>query len=788
MKDNQLHTETEQSLYNNLSTTKVMPTVLLKGVTLFPNTKTMIDILTSKSHFAIEDIEHSNREIFCVTQKNIADESPDESSLYNVGIVCKIIEVIRTKGKITKAIIQCMYPAKVLKVTSKNPFISCEIAMFSYSSISDYYEEKAYSKKLKDSFYKYIEKVYPGSPALIQEIENNQDPNTLINIFAFATPLSLKDKNILLQEENCKIRSEHLLNLIEQDIIVKAIENKINEKLKTNIEKSQKEYYLKEKLKVIQDELGAKNNIAKDIEGFKEKIESIKPPQYVVDKLNEEITRLESLNPSSQDVGNIKEYINKVLSLPWGKNQVSKENHSLVNAKKILNQDHYGLEKVKERILEHIAVSNYANNVNSSIICLVGPPGVGKTSIAKSIAKATNRNYVRISLGGVGDESEIRGHRRTYLGSTWGRIMYALKQAKTSNPLVLFDEIDKMSKNHKGDPASALLEVLDPEQNKNFRDHYVELDFDLSSCLFVCTANTLQGIPQPLLDRMEVIHLSTYTDVEKINIAKNYLIPKQLKNHNLTSKDLSINKTILKQIINNYTLEAGVRNLEKSINKICRKVVVDKLSKENFEKITLNSSNIVDYLGAKRELKNINTKVNTIGKVHGLAYTSYGGTVLPLEFAIFNGVGKVSFTGNIGKVMHESSQIALSYLRSKASEYKYENVDFSKADFNIHVPEGATPKDGPSAGVALTIGLYSVLTERKVKGNIAMTGEISMLGDVLPIGGVKEKILAGKNYGIKKFLLPEKNRTTYNELDDYIKDDIEVIFISKIDDAIKHCF
>ncbi len=780
--------ESEEHINNLDINQKAIPTVLLKGITLFPNTKTMIDILTPKAVQAIEEVEYSNKEIFCVTQKNIADESPSEAGLYHTGILCKIVEVIRTNNVISKVIIHCVSPAKLVKVVSKTPFVSCEVESFSYNNISDYYEEKAYSKKLKDSFYKYLEKVYVGTPALLYELENAHNPNNLINIFAFTTPLSNKDKNILLQETDCRVRAEYILNIIEQEIIVKSIENNINKKVKKNLDKAQKDYYLKEKVKVIQEELGNKNSITKAVEEFRQKIEELKPPQYVVNKLEEELLRLEAMNPSAQDVGNLKEYITKVLSLPWGENASTKENTSVVNAKKVLNEDHYGLEKVKERILEHIAVSNYANNVNSSIICLVGPPGVGKTSIAKSIATATNRNYVRMALGGVSDESEIRGHRRTYLGATWGRIMYVMKQSGTSNPLILLDEIDKINKNHKGDPASALLEVLDPEQNKTFRDNYLELDYDLSKCLFVCTANTLQGIPTPLLDRMEIINLSTYTDFEKINIAKSFLLPKQLKNHNLTTKDLNISKTTLKLIINNYTLEAGVRNLEKAINKICRKVVVEKLSNKDFKKVTITSKNICDYLGPKRELKNINIKTDTIGKVHGLAYTSYGGTVLPMEFAIFNGVGKISFTGNIGKVMNESSQIAISYLRSKATQYGYEHIEFPKADINIHVPEGATPKDGPSAGLALTIGLYSILTEKKVKANIAMTGEISMLGDVLPIGGVKEKILAGKNYGIKKFLLPEKNRSTYEDLDDYIKDGIEVVFVTKIDEALEHCF
>lgn len=775
-----------ENMLNNLEYT--IPTVALRGITLFPDTFANIDVVRSKSLFALDEAITTTREIFCITQKNSSSLNPTEVDLYDVGVVCKIIKSIKINDTTTKFFLQCLYPAKAISYVQTTPYIMTKVKQIFYEKVEDFYLEQAYLKMLKNTFFIYFEHNFSKYPELLDEIEKIKNPNKLINLLTFVSQIAMEDKNALLQEQLLKNRMDMFLYLINKEIHIRKIENTLNEKVKAKIDKNQKDYVLKEKIKTIQEELGTKNSVELDIAKYKDQIKTLNPPTYVVEKLEEEFSKLETLSPQSQEIGNIKDYISKTLSLPWGENSYSEENKNLDESIKILDKDHYGLIKVKERIIEHIAVTQHCEDTKGTILCLVGPPGVGKTSIAKSVAAATNRSYVRVSLGGLRDEADIRGHRRTYIGATWGRIINSIKEAKTSNPVILFDEIDKMSNDYKGDPSSAMLEVLDPEQNKTFRDHYLELDFDLSKCLFICTANTLQNIPSPLLDRMEVINLSTYTKEEKYNIAKLHIIPKAIKNHNLSANDISFTKTGIDMLIDNYTLEAGVRNLEKNINKICRKVVVKKLTDKPFKKVSLSKNNIELFLGAKHELKSINTKVNKVGKVNGLAYTSYGGTVLPMEFTNFNGSGKLDFTGNIGKVMMESFRLSFSYLRSKSKDFGYEDFDFSKQDFSIHVPEGATPKDGPSAGITLTVGLYSLLTNKKVKGNIAMTGEISLLGDILPIGGLKEKILAGKNHGITTYILPKKNKSTFDDLEDYVKKDLTVHFVTNFKEVINLAF
>ncbi len=547
-----------ENMLNNLEYT--LPTIALRGLTFFPDTIATLDVVRSKSLLAISEVADTTREIFCVSQKDPSELNPDDKGLYPVGVVCKIIKSIKVDDKTTKLFLQCQYPAKVVSFVHTSPFILATVKQISYEIEKDFYLEQAYIKMLKNTFFAYFNNNFAKAPELLQEIEKTNNPNRLINILTYVSELKVEEKNSVLQEQNLKNRMDLFLRLINREIHIKKIEISLNEKVKATLDKNQKEYVLKEKMKTIQEELGTKNSLELELEKYRKKLEELSPPDQVKTKLEEEFKKLETLAPTSQEVGTIKDYITKVLDLPWTDSFLSEENKDLKKAKNILDNDHYGLTKVKERVLEHIAVTQYSEESQGSILCLVGPPGVGKTSIAKSIATATNRKYMRISLGGIRDEADIRGHRRTYIGATWGRIINAIKQIESNNPLILFDEIDKMSNDYKGDPSSALLEVLDPEQNKTFRDHYLELDFDLSKCFFICTANSLQSIPTPLLDRMEIINVSTYTKEEKYNIAKEYLIPKSLKKHNLTNKDLSFSKVGIFMMIENYTFEAGVRN------------------------------------------------------------------------------------------------------------------------------------------------------------------------------------------------------------------------------------
>ncbi|MFV0440376.1 MAG: endopeptidase La [Lachnospirales bacterium] len=771
-----------------------IPLLQLNSITVFPCTFVTIDVDKESSKNSILASTSSLKEIFLVTKKNHKNKvnsNKDLHLLYDIGVKCKIL-TCKESDNSYKLELYCIHAAKILELVNKRNYISCKFTEISYPVTKDSVKEKAYISMLKsigaDNFNVNFDEYFNIGAKVVSNFYNFKNSHTYLNILITESNFSKEEKNKLLKNKSALDRITCFLELLEMQNINHNIEKEVMEKVKKSMNEAQRNYMLREKLKVVQEELGDSTSINAYLEECRKKLAEILPPDYVVEKIENEFSRLESLPPNSQEIGNIKDYIDRTLSIPWGNHQVTKVNNNIKNAEKTLNSDHFGLVKVKERILEHLAVEQFSNEHIPTIICLVGPPGVGKTSIAKSIAKATNRNYVRLSLGGIRDETEIRGHRRTYLSSTHGRIISSLIKAKSNNPLILFDEIDKMSSDFRGDPSSAMLEVLDPEQNIAFRDTYLELDFDLSNCLFVCTANNQSKIPAPLLDRMEIINLNTYTLEEKRNIAKSFLIPKLLKKHNLTNKDLSIPLTAITTIVENYTLEAGVRNLEKSIGKICRKVVLEKLTNENFTKVSINKNNIVNYLGAKRELKTINIKTKTVGVVNGLAYTSYGGTVLPMEFAIFNGNGKIDFTGNIGKVMGESARISMAYLKSNAKTFGFQKIDFSKIDVSIHVPEGATPKDGPSAGLAITMGLYSILSNSKVNANIAMTGEISMKGNVLPIGGLKEKILAGKNYGIHKFLIPSKNKSHFYDLEDYITKDIEVVFVSKVTEALPHCF
>ncbi len=763
-----------------------LPVIPVSDVVIFPNTMASLIVNRKKSLRTIDETEKFNNYIFIVTQRNSKEENPNIEDLHLVGTVCKIVSKTKMNGGI-KLYVECLYSAKISKVIESSEVFISSLQSYPYNDITDTNKIQSYNEVLKKHFFQYVKNNINISPELIEDIHKVEDTNVLINIMAHMSKFNTSQKISLLKINNLSIRVKEIIKYFKIHSYHNEVEDEINKSLKIELDKHQKNYVLKEKVKVINKELGISNSIDSEIENYKNIIEKNDFPSFVVEKLEEEFSRLQS-SQNSQESGNIRDYIKRIIELPWGENQKSEENKNLKLAIKTLDNDFYGLTKVKERIIEYLAVSQFSENVNSQIICLVGPPGVGKSSIAKTIAKATGREYVRISLGGVKDESEIRGHRRTYLGAMPGRIINSIRKAKTNNPVILLDEIDKMSNDIKGDPASAMLEVLDIDQNKNFRDNYIELEFDLSKCLFVCTANSTKSIAAPLLDRMEIINLSTYTTQEKVQIAKKYLLNKQLNNHNLTNKEVKLSQSVIKDIIDNYTYEAGVRNLDKCLNKICRKVVVKRLTEDNFTTVNITKTNLTDYLGQKRKLKNIDIKTDKVGRVNGLAYTSYGGTVLPIEAVSSIGNGKISFTGNIGKIMGESANVAYAFVKSHGDEYGIENITYDNYNIYIHAPEGATPKDGPSAGLALAVAIYSIITNKKVKANVAMTGEISLFGDVLAIGGVKEKILAGKNYGMKKILIPKSNEPDILELEEYITRGVEIVYVNSFIEAIKHCF
>lgn len=776
----------EKTEQNKNSEVNQLPVISIGSGVFFPDTLGSVDLTKDKSKSALEDASYGNGQVFLVAQKNEFEENPDLDGFYKYGVVCNVIKSIKISQQVTKVLVECQHTAILNDISKREPFLLGNVKRHRYDFFKNKEEEAVYIRRLFEKFQQYAVGYIKVTPELMIDIKTSKDINKSVNIVAHLSNFTTEQKIELLAETDPKVRCEKTLYYLEKEMYSIDIEKEIDLKTKVEVENNHREFILKEKIKIINKELGNTQTIDQEIEKYREKIKEIKPPEYVIDRVEEEISRLLT-GVSMQENGMIRDFISRVLELPWGEHQKTTLSEDLVQAQKVLDDEHFGLDKVKERIIEYLAVEQYAKNKNSSIICLVGPPGVGKTSIAKSIAHATNRKSTRISLGGVKDESEIRGHRKTYLGAMTGRVINAFKLTGVNNPLIVFDEIDKMSSDHKGDPASAMLEVLDPEQNKEFRDNYLELPFDLSRALFICTANDIRGIPQPLIDRMEIINLSTYSVDEKIEIAKKYLIKKQMKAHNLTKDDLSIPNNMIKTIVNNFTQEAGVRNLEKAISKICRKVVVLKLTDKEFKKVIITNDNIEEYLGIKRELKKVDIKKDEVGKVIGLAYTAYGGTVLPIESVCYTGTGKVDITGNIGKVMTESSRVALNYLKANAKKFNIDKIDLSKIDIALHFPEGATPKDGPSAGVAITLSYLSVLTNKKVKANVAMTGEISMLGNVLPIGGIKEKLLSGKNYGIKNFLVPIGNKSDVEDLDKELLKGLNITYLSKFEDAVKIC-
>ncbi|HQD31427.1 MAG TPA: endopeptidase La [Clostridiales bacterium] len=761
---------------------RILPLLPLRGLTVFPHMILTFDVGRVKSINALDEAMMNNQLIFLTTQKDAKDDSPDVDDIYNVGTISRVKQLLRLPGNTIRVLVEGLTRAEVTNYIQTEPFFIAEVVERSVpagrkKNITD----EAMRRKVVSTFEEYAKLSGKISPETVSSISSIEEIGQLSDLVASNMHLRIEQKQDILNEFHPGRRMEKLLELLLSEIEILEVEKDISMRVRKQIDKMQREYYLREQIKAIQSELGDKDGIAGEVEEYRKKLEKMDLPEEAENKVLKELDRLQKTPAGSAESAVIRTYLDWIFDLPWGKK--TEVMIDLDKAGAILEEDHYGLEKVKERILEYLAVLKLTNNLKGPILCLVGPPGVGKTSIAKSIARALNRNYVRMSLGGVRDEAEIRGHRRTYVGAMPGRIINALKQAGSSNPLILLDEIDKMSSDFRGDPASAMLEVLDSEQNFAFRDHYLELSVDLSDVLFLTTANTLDTIPRPLLDRMEVITISGYTEEEKVQIAQRYLLKKQLRAHGLRKRNLRISEDTIRSIINYYTREAGVRNLEREIANLCRKAARALVS-GNKKSVTITPSNIEKYLGARRFRYDKANEKDEVGLATGLAWTPVGGDTLAIEVTIMDGSGKLELTGQLGDVMKESAMAAVSFIRSKAELLGIDTEFHKKYDIHIHVPEGATPKDGPSAGITLATAMVSALTGRAVRKNVAMTGEITLRGRVLPIGGVKEKVLAAHRAGIDTVVLPSENRKDVDDIPDNVKSRLNFIFVDEMDTVL----
>lgn len=759
-----------------------LPLLPLRGLTVFPYMILHFDVGRVKSIKALEEAMINNQLIFLVTQKDAKNDSPTVDDIYKIGTISKVKQLLKLPGDTIRVLVEGISRAEIAEFTQTEPFFMAEVVEKIYVEDEDSkLEIEALKRRVVSTFEEYSKYNNKISPERVLSVMSIEDPDQLADIITSNLVLKVEQKQEILNEFQPKLRLEKLLEIIVKEIEIMQIEKDINIKVRKQMDKMQKEYYLREQLKVIQSELGDKEGITGEVEEYKRKLKEGNFGEEVEKKVLKELDRLLKMPSGSAEGAVIRTYLDWIFDLPWNKR--TEEIIDLERAEAILNEDHYGLEKVKERILEHLAVRMLKNDLRGPILCLVGPPGVGKTSIAKSIARALNRNYVRMSLGGVRDEAEIRGHRRTYVGAMPGRIISALKQAGSKNPLILLDEIDKMSSDFRGDPASAMLEVLDSEQNFAFRDHYLELPFDLSDVLFLTTANTLDTIPRPLLDRMEVIHLTSYTEEEKVNIAMKYLFPKQVAEHGIKKGSVKIDEQAVRDIINCYTREAGVRDLERQIATICRKVA-KKLVSSKQQSVKITSNTLEKYLGTKKYRYDKANDKDEIGIATGLAWTPVGGDTLSIEVNLMDGNGKLELTGQLGDVMKESARAAMSFIRSRAEQYMIEKDFYNKYDIHIHVPEGAIPKDGPSAGITLATAMVSALTEIPVKRNVAMTGEITLRGRVLPIGGLKEKVLAAHRAGIDTVIIPVDNKKDLEDIPEVVRKKIKFVVAENMDTVL----
>lgn len=760
-----------------------IPLIPLRGLTIFPDMVIHFDAGREKSIMAIEKAMLNSEDIFLAAQKDEKKENPEQDDISLIGTVCRIKQLIKLPGNTLRVLVEGIKKGIIKEFLDNKDYFEVIIEEINEQYSNDDAEIEARFKMLKKSFINLVKLLGDESNEMPMTIESEENIGEFTNMVSGYLPIDYRKKQDLLETLDINKRIEKLLVIIENEIKVVKVQRKLAAKVKKSVDDSQKEFYLREQLKFIQEELGEDFDESKELNELKEKINSSKMPKIAKEKCLEELRKLKNVSMATSEGNSIRTYLEWVLDIPWGR--YTRENLDIEKVEKVLDEEHYGLKDVKERILEYLSVKKISGSSKGPILCLVGPPGVGKTSIASSIAKAINRKYVRMSLGGMSDEAEIRGHRRTYVAAIPGRIIYALKEAKSMNPLMLLDEIDKLSSNYKGNPADALLEVLDSEQNKTFRDNFIELPTDLSKVLFITTANSLETIPRPLLDRMEVVEVSGYTYEEKFHIAKEHLIKKIFNQYSLPINKVNITDEAIKLIIDGYTRESGVRELERKLSSLIRKSMAYIL-KNKKEEILIDEAMVEELMGKREFTFDKSQNEDKVGVVTGMAWTAYGGDTLPVEAVTMEGNGKLQLTGQLGDVMQESAKTAYSYVRANAKKFGIDEDFYKNKDIHIHAPEGAVPKDGPSAGVTMVTALVSALTGKKVRGNVAMTGEVTLTGQVLPIGGLKEKSLAAYRYGIDTIIIPKENEKDIEDIPDSIKNNIKIILAKQVDEVVKN--
>lgn len=763
-----------------------LPLIPLRGLAIFPYMILNFDIGREMSLKALDQAMLEDELVFLTSQIEAEIDEPTTEDFYHVGTICKVKQVIKLPGDTVRVLVEGVSRGKVKEIDEEDGYFKAIVEEIIYDQENEEVdiEVEAFVRNVFDAFEEYINIGNRVSPEILVSLGEIENVDRFIDTIASNIYLKAEQKQEILEEFDIVKRLELLYKILLEEIDILKIEKKITLRVKKQMNKVQKEYYLREQLKAIQKELGEDEDLTSEVEEYKEKLKKIKAPKETKEKIEKEINKFSRTSPQSPDSSVSRTYLDTIFSLPW--NKETRDKLDLKNAKEILDEQHYGLEKVKDRILEYLAIRKLSKSLKGPIVCLVGPPGVGKTSIAKSIAEALGKKFVRISLGGVRDEAEIRGHRRTYVGSIPGRIINGIKEAQTKNPVFLLDEIDKMAADYKGDPSSAMLEVLDPEQNKTFVDHYLEVPFDLSKILFVTTANSLSTIPGPLLDRMEIIEVSGYIEEEKLNIAQKYLLPKQTKENGLKEGFVTIEESAMRDIINYYTREAGVRTLERTIGKVCRKIAKKFVEDSSLESVLVTSKDLEVYLGRDKYIHDLAGTKPEVGVVTGLAWTSVGGVTLPVEVNVLKGKGQIVLTGSLGDVMKESARTGISYIRSISDKFDIDQDFYKTEDIHIHCPEGATPKDGPSAGVTMATAVISALTKIPVRCDVAMTGEITLRGRVMVVGGVKEKVLAAHRAGIKKVLIPRECDAQLDEIPENVKEKLEIVLIDHMDQVLEH--